>query len=163
MRTVYGVIAAAAALQLDGSGSAWAQNYSGAYVGSYTASAAPGQHRITLSFTQTGSAMSRKYATSTGVGGQCDGFLVGNVAQLFCRNTTPSCYGNYQGPYTLLAPRCDLDLYRLRLPRARARCRQGGQGQRAQKIGSDRVATQRSADGDLFRRGVLTIRALRHH
>lgn len=100
MRTVYGVIAAAAALQLGWSGSAWAQNYSGAYVGSYTASAAPGQHRITLSFTQTGSAMSGKYATSTGVGGQCDGFLVGNVAQLFCRNTTPSCYGNYQGPYT---------------------------------------------------------------
>jgi hypothetical protein len=100
MRRVYGVMAAAAALQLGLTASAWAQNYSGTYVGSYTASAAPGQHRITLSFTQTGSAMSGKYATSTGVGGLCDGFLAGNVAQIFCRNTTPSCYGNYEGPYT---------------------------------------------------------------
>ncbi len=35
-----------------------------------------------------------------GGGGLCDGFLAGNVAQIFCRNTTPSCYGNYEGPYT---------------------------------------------------------------
>jgi hypothetical protein len=100
MRTVYGVIVAAAALQVGLTASAWAQNYSGAYVGSYTASAAPGPHRVTLNFTQSGSAMSGKYATSTGVGGLCDGFLVGSVAQMVCHNTTPGCYGNYQGPYT---------------------------------------------------------------
>ena len=100
MRTVYGVMVAAAALQMGLTASAWAQNYSGAYVGSYTASRAPGPHRVKLNFTQTGSAMTGNYATTTGVGGLCNGFLVGNVAQMFCYNTTPSCYGDYQGPYT---------------------------------------------------------------
>ena len=100
MRTVYGVMVAAAALQSGWTASASAQNYSGAYVGSYTASAAPGPHRVKLNFTQTGSAMTGNYVTSTGVGGLCNGFLVGNVAQMFCYNTTPSCYGDYQGPYT---------------------------------------------------------------
>jgi len=100
MKTVYRVMLAAAAMQLAVAGGALAQNYSGAYVGTYTASAAPGPHKVHLNFTQSGAVMTGNYATSTGVGGVCDGWLTGNVAQMFCYNTTPSCYGNYQGPYT---------------------------------------------------------------
>ena len=50
--------------------------------------------------------MTGNYATTTGVSGVCNGFLVGNVAQMFCYNTTPSCYGDYQGPvYATMAQR----------------------------------------------------------
>lgn len=100
MKAVYRIMLAAAAMQLAVAGSAFAQNYSGAYVGTYTATGAPGINHVHLNFTQTGSVMSGTYATSSGVGGNCNGFLLGNVAQMSCYNTTPSCFGSYFGPYT---------------------------------------------------------------
>jgi len=100
MKTVYRIIFAAAAMQFAAVGGALAQNYGGAYAGSYTATGAPGVHRVALSFIQNGAVMTGTYTTSTGVAGMCDGWLNGNVAQMFCFNTTPSCPGNYNGPYT---------------------------------------------------------------
>ncbi len=103
MRTAYRVMLAAAAMQLCTAASALAQNYSGVYSGTYTASQAPGQHSVTLTFSQTGTTMDGKYATSTGVAGTCSGTLSGNTAYLYCHNTTSSCPGDYQGPYTFSA------------------------------------------------------------
>jgi len=100
MKTVYCVLLCAAAMQLAAAGAALAQNYSGTYVGYYTASGAPGQHQVTLGFTQNGQSMSGTYKTSTGVAGNCSGWLNGNTAQMNCSNTTPSCPGAYFGPYT---------------------------------------------------------------
>jgi hypothetical protein len=103
MKTMYRVLLAAAAMQFAAAGAALAQNYSGAYVGTYTASAAPGVHQISLGFSQNGQSMSGGYKASTGVAGVCNGWLNGNVAQMSCYNTTPSCPGNYFGPYTFSA------------------------------------------------------------
>lgn len=103
MKMVYRVLLCAAAMQMAAAGAAFAQNYSGTYVGSYTASGAPGQHQVTLGFTQSGQVMNGTYKTSTGVAGNCTGWLNGNVAQMNCYNTTPSCPGNYFGPYTFSA------------------------------------------------------------
>lgn len=100
MKTAYRVLLVTAAMQLPAAGAALAQNYSGTYVGTYTASGAPGQHQVTLGFTQSGQSMSGTYKTSTGVAGNCSGWLTGNVAQMSCYNTTPTCPGDYFGPYT---------------------------------------------------------------
>lgn len=103
MKTAYRLLLAAAAMQFAAAGAASAQNYSGTYVGTYTATGAPGRHQVTLGFTQSGQSMSGTYKTSTGVAGVCNGWLSGNVAQMSCYNTTPSCPGNYGGPYTFSA------------------------------------------------------------
>lgn len=103
MKTTYRLMLAAAAMQVAFAGGALAQDYSGAYVGTYTASAAPGPHRITLNITVgPGSLISTTYTTSTGVAGECKGTLIGVNALTYCRNTS-SCYGNYWGPF-IFAP-----------------------------------------------------------
>jgi hypothetical protein len=82
-------------------GGAFAQGFSGNYVGTYTASKLPGQTlHIGLYFHQTQpSLMLAAYATSSGVAGQCTGPVQGNKAYLTCINTTPSCKGTYRGTY----------------------------------------------------------------
>lgn len=100
MRTMLRATLAAVAVLPLVAGSALAQDYSGVYVGTYTASQAPGEHKISLTFKQSGTSIQGAYITSTGVAGICFGVLSSNVAQMYCQNTTPSCPGTYKGPYT---------------------------------------------------------------
>ena len=81
---------------------AQAQGYTGSYVGTYTASKLPGQQiTIWLYFRQSHpTTMTGSYNTGSGVSGICQGPVSGNVANLICRNVTPSCPGTYRGRYT---------------------------------------------------------------
>ena len=72
----------------------------GTYVGTYTASKAPGEHDITIVFRQDGINITSHYHTSTGVDGIGWGVISGNVAKMKYQNTTPSCPGTYSGIYT---------------------------------------------------------------
>jgi hypothetical protein len=72
---------------------------SGTYVGTYTASLAPGINRITTQFQQSGSNIASTYQTSTGVSGVGSGTISGNVGSMTWQNTSPNCPGAFQGTY----------------------------------------------------------------
>ena len=72
---------------------------SGNYVGTYTASLAPGINRITTQFQQSGSNIASTYQTSTGVSGVGSGTISGNVGSMTWQNTSPNCPGAFQGTY----------------------------------------------------------------
>ena len=88
-----------AALSLVGS-AVCAEDISGVYAGTYTVIQIPGEHKIVLVLRQSGSALMGSFHTASGVDGEGYGLLRGNKAQMFWRNTTPSCPGTYKGEYT---------------------------------------------------------------
>lgn len=84
---------------------ALADNVSGVYVGTYTASKLPGETlHIVLTFYQAGTSLRGHYTTSSGVAGDGWGVLSNSTAQMAWQNTTRSCPGTYQGTYHFAEP-----------------------------------------------------------
>ena len=83
---------------------AFAQDVSGVYVGTYTATQVPGEIQIVLVFRQSGTTLDGQYHTASGVDGVGHGILSNGTANMDWTNTTQSCPGTSpgttQGPYT---------------------------------------------------------------
>ncbi len=83
---------------------ALAEDVSGVYVGTYTATQVPGELKIVLTFRQDGTMLNGTYTASTGVSGVGSGVLSNNIAKMAWKNTTLECPGSYNGIYTFVGP-----------------------------------------------------------
>ena len=79
---------------------AFAQDVSGVYVGTYTATQVSGEIKIVLMFRQSGTTLAGQYFTASGVDGFGHGILSNGTAIMSWINSTWTCPGSYKGPYT---------------------------------------------------------------
>ena len=71
----------------------------GTYIGTYTATHAPGENRIVFDIKHVGSSLTSSYETATGIHGVSNGNISGNVGTTTSQNTSLNCPGSFQNSY----------------------------------------------------------------